>query len=381
MSSRRNFLKVAGGAVVITAVSAAGLTQCDLMPNEAIEAWRGPRSRSGDPRVVALAYALLAPNPHNRQPWIVDLREAGAITFYCDRERLLPETDPFSRQITVGCGAFLELLRMAAADMGFRAEVISFPGGVWPEGQIGDAPICRVSFVADREIKRDPLFAHVLKRRTNRQAFALTEVPRSAAMEIGDAMRDLPVRYDWTGEGTRLIGLREIAQRAWAIEVKKDSTYLESVKLFRITGSEIAQNRDGLSFHGPMFWWLNKLGLFSRETAMDPFARNQALTLIETQLKTPAFGWIVTSANDRQSQLVAGAAYVRANLKATALRFAMQPLSQALQEFPEMLSVLAQHKIAVGAAATETVQMFFRFGRAAQAEPSPRRPLDDIIRK
>lgn len=163
--------------------------------------------------------------------------------------------------------------------------------------------------------------------------------------------------------------------------MKKDSTYLESVRLFRITAPEIAQHRDGLSFHGPFFWWLNKLGLFSRETAMDAFARNQALELIETHLKTPAFGWIVTSANDRLTQFAAGAAYLRANLKATEMGLAMHPLSQALQEFPEMLTLLAEHKQAVGAAEAETVQMFFRLGRATQAEPAPRRPLDAIIRK
>jgi hypothetical protein len=42
--------------------------------------------------------------------------------------------------------------------------------------------------------------------------------------------------------------------------------------------------------------------------------------------------------------------------------------------------VLAEHKRAVGAQASETVQMFFRIGRAAAAEPAPRRPLDAIIR-
>jgi hypothetical protein len=58
----------------------------------------------------------------------------------------------------------------------------------------------------------------------------------------------------------------------------------------------------------------------------------------------------------------------------------MHPLSQALQEFPQMLPLLAEHKRAVGAAESETVQMFFRLGRAPAAEPAPRRPLDAIIR-
>jgi hypothetical protein len=44
----------------------------------------------------ALSFALLAPNHHNRQPWIVDLGAAHTVTLYADTGRLLPETDPFS---------------------------------------------------------------------------------------------------------------------------------------------------------------------------------------------------------------------------------------------------------------------------------------------
>jgi hypothetical protein len=330
--------------------------------------------------VRALSYALLAPNPHNKQPWIVDLKEPGVITFYCDRTRLLPMTDPYSRQITVGCGAFLELLRMAAAEQGFRAEVTAFPQGDWPVNTVGETPVCRVAFVPDAGVARDPLFAQVLKRRTNRSAYDATAVTADEAASLGGASAGLPVRFDWTGDAARLARLANIAKRAWVVEINKDATYQESIDVFRITGEEIAKHRDGLAMHGPFFWWANKLGLFTQQNAMEPFGRSQALTLIDPQLKVKAFGWIVTAANDRPAQLAAGAAYIRTNLKATELGLAMHPLSQALQEFPEMLPLLAEHKRAVGGGDSETVQMFFRVGRAAPAEPAPRRPLDAILR-
>ncbi|MEQ1752929.1 MAG: twin-arginine translocation pathway signal protein [Micropepsaceae bacterium] len=380
MASRRGFLKIAGSSALILAAGAVGLTQCDPMPDAAVEAWRGPLPSVQDPRVRALSYALLAPNPHNRQPWIADLREAGVITFYCDRTRLLPETDPYSRQITIGCGAFLELLRMAAAEQGFRADISEFPAGDWPQDVVGDTPVCRISFVADPEAVRDPLFAQVLGRRTKRGAYdALAPAPADFAA-IQASMAQLPVRFGATSEPGLMERLRNIARRAWIIEVKKDSTYLESVKVFRITGPEILKHRDGLSFHGPFFWWMNTLGLFSRDSAMDSFARNQAIELIEGDLKTPSFAWIVTSTNDRKAQLAAGAAYARAALAATGLGMAVHPLSQALQEFPEMLPILAEHKRTLGVPDSETVQMFFRFGRAANGEPAPRRPLVEIVR-
>jgi hypothetical protein len=380
MTTRRTFLRVAGTSVVILAAGGYGLTQCDPMPEAAVEAWRGPAPDARDPRVRALSYALLAPNPHNKQPWIVDSKEPGVATFYCDRSRLLPETDPYSRQITIGCGAFLELLRMASAEQGLRADVAPFPAGDWPENGVGEQPVCRVTFVPDASVARDPLFGQVLKRRTNRNVFDVAVVAPAEAAGIGVTLDVLPVRFGWTAEGRQVAQLAGIAKRAWDIEVKNDATYKESVDVFRITNEEIVKHRDGLSFHGPFFWWANRLGIFSRETAFDTFARQQAIGLIDPQLKVSAFAWIVTAANDRRAQLAAGAAYVRANLKATELGLAMHPLSQALQEFPQMLPLLAEHKRAVGAAESETVQMFFRLGRAAPPGPAPRRPLDAIIR-
>jgi hypothetical protein len=380
MTTRRTFLRVAGTSAVILAAGGYGLTQCDPMPEAAVEAWRGPRPDVRDPRVRALSYALLAPNPHNKQPWIVDLKEPGAATFYCDRSRLLPETDPYARQITIGCGAFLELLRIAAAEQGLRAEIAAFPAGDWPQNAVGEQPVCRVVFVPDAGVARDPLFAQVLKRRTNRNAFDGTAVTPAETAAVGGVLDGLPVRFGWTNDGRQIAQLASIAKRAWVIEVKKDATYQESVDVMRITGPEIAKHRDGISMHGPFFWWMNKLGLFTQQNAMQPFGRDQALTFIDPQLAVRAFGWIVTAANDRRAQLAAGTAYVRANLKATEIGLVMHPLSQALQEFPEMLPVLAEHKRAVGAQASETVQMFFRIGRAAAAEPAPRRPLDAIIR-
>ena len=62
---------------------------------------RGPRicfgsaGRHEDPRMRALSWAILAPNPHNRQPWIVDRSEPNAVTLRVDTGRLLPHADPF----------------------------------------------------------------------------------------------------------------------------------------------------------------------------------------------------------------------------------------------------------------------------------------------
>lgn len=97
---RRKFIRLAGGGAV-AAAAAGGLAATSLSgayPAAAVEAWQGPGNEA-EPRRRALAYAITAPNPHNLQPWLVDLQGPGAITLYTDKERVLPETDPFGRQI------------------------------------------------------------------------------------------------------------------------------------------------------------------------------------------------------------------------------------------------------------------------------------------
>jgi hypothetical protein len=380
--SRRGFMKVLGAGAVIVAAGGLGLTQCDPMPAEAVEAWTGPGPGVADPRVRAIAFALLAPNPHNKQPWTVDLREPDVATFFVDRDRLLPETDPPSRQITIGCGAFLELLRMAAAEQGFDAQVALFPNGPWAEGQVGADPLARVTFVAAAGIAKDPLFAHVLKRQTNRDPFDPIAITAEQAATLAAAVRDPAISFGWTAESSKMAKLRNLAAAAWRVEVGTDRTYKESVDVMRITATEIAQHRDGISLHGPFFWWMNASGMFTRETAMDEFGRGQAMSLIDGQVKGCAsFAWLVTSANDRATQLAAGRAYVRSGLAAAGMGLTQHPLSQALQEFPEMTGPYQEIKTILGVPQTDTVQMFYRVGTAARAELSPRRKLEDILRR
>jgi len=99
------------------------------MPDAAIKPWSSAGDDKTDIRRWALSYALLAPSPHNMQPWLVDLTAPDNIDLYIDASRLLPETDPFSRQIMIGQGTFLEVLHLALTAQGFDAAIEHFPHG------------------------------------------------------------------------------------------------------------------------------------------------------------------------------------------------------------------------------------------------------------
>ena len=96
---------------------------------------------------------------------------------------------------------------------------------------------------------------------------------------------------------------------------------------------------------------------------------------------TPGFLWLVSEGNDRVTQINAGRAYARVQLAATAHGLAMQPLSQALQEYPEQARPYADiHALCGASLPGQTVQMWARVGHAPAVEPAPRRKLQDFIR-
>lgn len=384
--NRRNFLRLAGGGAIAPAV--ATLSACSsALPAEATAAWAGPAATETDPRRWALSWALLAPHSHNLQSWLADLREPGVITLSVDRTRLLPETDPFSRQMLMSQGTFLELLVMACAERGLRADVQLFPQGAFGPRELDDRPVARVTLVPDAAMVRDPLFAQVPHRHTNRLAYDPARPPTAQAVAAILAAGQAPgLRLGVTGpEDAAARDLQcSLANQAWAIELRTPRTLMESYRWLRIGPAEIAQHRDGLSLNDPFVRAVTAVGLFDRTKAPAPGDSNierQISDFAERIASTPAFFWMVSADNSRQTQVAAGRAYVRAQLAATAQGLSMHPLQQALQEYPEQAQPYAAIHRALGAVQPgQTVQMWARLGAGPAVAPAPRRGLQAHLR-
>ncbi|RVT39916.1 twin-arginine translocation pathway signal protein [Sphingobium algorifonticola] len=375
---RRTFLSILGGGAISAAGASWGLTRD---PTAARAAWDMAGSSSDDPRIRWLSWAILAPNPHNRQPWMVDLSAPDVITVFAQHDRRLPHTDPFDRQTTIGLGAFLELARMAVAAEGIRLDTEPFPSGSAPDG-LDARPIARMT-VAAGTAKSDPLFVHAGARRTNRAAYDLS---RPVAPEAIATIRQAagPDAMGWTADPQRVKRLRGIAWRAMTTELKTSATARESIDLTRIGKAEIIANPDGISLAGPLMESLSIVGLLSREAMADPASSGfqSMLAAQRPQFDTAmAFVWVMTDGNDRKAQLEAGRSYLRANLAATSLGIAMQPFSQALQEYAEMVPSFTELHDALAPPEGSRVQMFARLGFASPPSGSPRWPLATRIMK
>ncbi|MDM0002943.1 twin-arginine translocation pathway signal protein [Variovorax sp. J22P240] len=391
MIQRRTFVRLLGSGMV-TAAGAGSLALWSLSPEfpaEAVEIWRGPGSEP-DVRRRAIAYAATAPNPHNRQPWMVDLRTPDTITLYCDVERLLPQTDPFGRQILIGHGAFLELMVMALAEQNVRAEVTLWPEGELPRtlAQWSRRPIARLRLMPGAQ--PDPLFAQVLSRHTPKMRFDITRpVTEQTLQQVVAAGAAVDVTSRGTVDMALVQPLRELCLDAARVELLTPATVMESLRLMRVGPDEILQDRDGISINSRAARVFSALGQFdrSRPPAADSPAFKQALQMFDDYSSTAmGFVWLATARNGRTDQVQAGRAYVRQQLQATALGLGVHPMSQALQEFPEMaVPYAAAHRSLLDVAAPRgaedpTLQMMCRIGYpVASVQATPRRPLVQFI--
>ncbi len=374
--SRRKTLALIGGGTILAATGGVAWEVTRPLKT-ALLPWQ-LAGQYDDPRMRALSWAILAPNSHNLQPWKVDLPTQDQAVLYPDLDRMLPETDPFNRQITVSLGCFLELMRMAAVQDGFAVDVELFPEGEDPAGlDERPAAICRFS---PTTAVPDPLFAHAALRRSNKEPYDMSRpVPADVLARIASAAQVTEVGF--TDDPAEVADLRALTVQAMEIEIDTPHTFQESVDVFRIGRREVEANPDGLEFHGPMFETMRLFGLFTREAASDPdssaFQQGKTATMapIDTAV---AHIWTVTPDNTRATQIAAGRDWLRLNLAAAAEGVGFHPLSQALQEYPEMAEIYDDVH-ARFAPDGGTVQMLCRLGYGPESGPTPRWPVEAKI--
>ena len=377
--NRRKFLALAGGGIIIAAGAGVAGFALTRTPTKALIPWQQAGSLYTEPRKKALSYAILAPNPHNRQPWLIDLSQEGKITLFVDTNRLLPHTDPFNRQITIGLGCFLEVLRMAAAEDGYRVIMDAFPEGSGE--QLDTRPVAVLSFNADDTVKKDPLFAFVLERRSLKVPYDLNRSVSGLDKLIQLAGSNVEIGA--TNEASKVAVLRQLTNEATITELNTHRTNKESIDLVRIGKSEIEANPDGIDIGGAFMEALAAFGLFTREGALDPqsstFKQTEEMLVAQSN-SAMAHIWLVTMENTRIDQLNAGRDWVRVNLATTQMGLGIHPHSQALQEWPEMKEHYDKCH-ALLAPNGGTVQMLARLGYGEKVGLSPRWPLETKIIK
>lgn len=92
----------------------------------------------------SIGVGITAPNPHNTQAWKFKLRDDYQCSLYVDEKRILPATDPVTRQIHIGQGTLLEILSIGAGTFGYKSNPTYFPEGFYSVNEVGLKPVVQI---------------------------------------------------------------------------------------------------------------------------------------------------------------------------------------------------------------------------------------------
>ncbi len=384
--SRRRFIHIAGLSLG-TATLSSSLIGCGPIEPTLDYGWNGPNAEIKDIRLKVLAYAILAPNPHNKQPWIIKLSQENSFDLYVDPSRLLPATDPYYRQVHISQGTFLETLAIAATGLGYRADIHYFPQGEYGNNVLKNKPIASIALVKQEGIQADPLFNYLLKRQSNKSEYLNKPLTQPQLNELavfhGKALSNLSLVDSPEAKQK----LEKVLTEAMQIEVGDKERDLETVKMFRFNQAEVKRYRDGFGLAqsgvgGVKKFMLEKF-ILSRESVENnstEFGQQAVAITQNTAASTATFGWLTTTSNTRLDQVMVGREYCRINIQTTAMGLAQHPMSQVLQEYKEVLPLQKEFKNHFNIKQSDTVQMLFRLGEAVPVAHSPRRALQSIIK-
>jgi hypothetical protein len=293
---------------------------------------------------------------------MVKLEGDNALTLIHDETRRLPETDPFDRQIMIGMGCFLEQMVLAAGMTGHSVELEIDPDGA--QGRVA-----RATFTNGAQV--DPLAAHMLDRRSCKEPFEARAVPDDLAQMLSSHATIIR-------DPERVMALRALTSEAFMTETTTPHTMQESIDLMRFGKGEINATPDGIDMGGAFFESLILTGQLTPEILADPESFNfkQGIKIYQNVMEnTPAYAVLTSAGNTRVDQVETGRRWLRLNLATTGAGLALHPVSQALQEYPEMTTI---YDAAHGLLAPEghTVQMLGRLGYGPSIPRTPRWPLE-----
>ena len=312
-----------------------------------------------------LQWAVLAPSRHNTQPWVFEIEE-DELRVYADASRALPVSDPDGRQLLMACGAALVNLRLAAAHFGHATSIELVPG-VRRDGLLARVRLEeRTASTPDAE----ELFRAIPRRRTNRLPLDGREPPDGLVTAL---LRDA------RSEGVQLLPVEPHQRRAVADLIAEGDDAAWSSSRFRaelagwVRGNH-SSRRDGLPGYA--------LGMGDAAALLHPLVvrfqnggRAEADRDRRRALGTRALLVLSTRRDGKAEWIQAGEALQRVLLRASAAGLFASYFTNVV-ESPMLRPRLAQ---AIGDGGAP--QIMFRLGYGLEPRPTPRRPVEGVLRR
>ncbi|MFF2009486.1 Acg family FMN-binding oxidoreductase [Streptomyces sp. NPDC058195] len=309
--------------------------------------------------------AVAAPSMHNAQPWrFLFRRSSRTLALRAEFGREMPEADPSTRGLHVGCGAALLNLRVSAAHRCLDAVTTLFPRPVEPDlvatvrldpgsGGPGDAALAA-------------LHPAIRLRRTSRYPFDGRVIPDGVRALLADAARREDVAFAFLAPSD-LDGVLVLIRDAEVLDLTDPAREAEQRYWTRSPGARIPA--DGVPDYA--FGPTDASGrALNRDFAGTEAVPGRAHALFEAQ---PQLALLRTARDRPADWLRAGQALERVLLTAAAhglvASFATQPL-----EWPELRRLLREEALGTG-----HPQMILRLGYGPTGPPTPRRAVDAVL--
>jgi len=382
--NRRNFIKVAAATGVITSIP-IGMSISNVMDKTYLDPWVVDKLPI-DLRMRLIRCGSLAANPHNKQPWHIKLDNDEKVFYlFVDRDRLLPATDPFYRQIHIGQGTFLENVSIAASQQGYRANIELFPDGEYSNKTLRLLPVAKVTLGRVRP-EKSGLYTVMFERVTNKSTYRKIQFPEKVEYQLKTISNEYGLNLKVFQRKKMVKNISKIAIEAMRIEGSRKSRTLETLAMFRVNGKERNKMRDGFGVGqmgmNPLLASVLETFVFSRksyENNLQKFEDESMKIIVDQTNSASAYVLLSTNGNSRTDQVNLGRAYQRINLVIHKEGLAMHPLSQVLQEYSDMTLLHKEFRKVAQLKESETPQMLFRVGEGQKIEHSARRKTKDLL--
>lgn len=197
---------------------------------------------AGAPGIVGMiAAAVLAPSPHNTQPWRFTAGPSR-LDVYADVDRVMPTVDPYRRERTIALGAAVENAVVAAPAKGLRPTVTLLPHG--PDSDL----VARIDVTADH-VELTPMAEAIAQRHTNRGPYRSDPVAPELLAELG-ALAEDGTSVRWVTEDGARCTLGDLLVDAAQAVVDDDAMSRDGYAWFRSTTAQADAHRDGLTVDG-----------------------------------------------------------------------------------------------------------------------------------
>lgn len=356
-----------------------------------LEPWQKTYSQKfDDPWIRLVAHGLLASNGHNMQPWKIRLDKNNGEVFYlyADNERLTNAVDPLARQMMITQGTFLEYVNIAGNELGYKTKIELFPEGDYNEEKLLESmktkPVAKITLTKINP-QNDSLYDYIFLPDTNRSAYLSTRLSTEQVNQLEKINEDEEMSIKIFQDKENVDKLNHYVMQGATIEAGVSRVMRESETIFRANEYQKNKYRYGFSVEGQGTSGVMRhltQGLVTVFPSMNTGKAASDMFIQSTREaveNTPAYAMIITKGNSRSSQVKSGMLYSKLILEAHCLGLAMQPLSQVLEEYPEMKEPYRSihHGYASGG---NTIQMLVRLGKPEKEVPqSMRRDAMDFI--